>query len=260
MQHFFDVSIATKYGLNTAIFINNIAFWTEKNIANEKHYYDGRYWTYNTQKALCILFPYWSRKNLRTIIDKTVEDNLIIIGNYNKIQYDRTSWYALTDFGLSLYPSLINIQKVTKNEENINKINIGRKRPMEWPEPANGMAKTGQPIPDRIHIETHRERGKPVDNSKSSISFFPDEINEKLLQSFNLDLAEELESFKNRHKGKFTQYEFKRWITNSRKYKDNDKSKLSVINANQTRSTVKEYGPGHPSYDRLHAWNDSHAK
>ena len=37
MQHYFDINIAMKYGIQPAIILNNLYFWIEKNRANEKH-------------------------------------------------------------------------------------------------------------------------------------------------------------------------------------------------------------------------------
>jgi hypothetical protein len=102
MHHSFDTSIAAKYGVNVAIFLNNMIFWLNKNIANEKHFYDGKYWTYNSVKAYARLFPYWSEKQVRTIIDHCVKHNLIEKGNYNQNKHDKTLWYTFTEKGCEL--------------------------------------------------------------------------------------------------------------------------------------------------------------
>src|SRR5580704_16793914 len=96
MEHHFNVEIAKQYGTDVAIFLQNIAFWTLKNLANNHHLHDGRYWTYNTQEAWTILFPYWTRQNIRTIILKCIQNDLLIKANYNVNPVDKTSWFALT--------------------------------------------------------------------------------------------------------------------------------------------------------------------
>ena len=58
MIYSFDVSIATEIGVDEAIMFQNLVFWINKNQANQKHYHDGRYWTYNSQQAFCELFPF----------------------------------------------------------------------------------------------------------------------------------------------------------------------------------------------------------
>ena len=51
MNHSFDIEIAKKYSVDEAIFLNHIAFWIQKNIANKKHFHEGQYWTYSSYPA-----------------------------------------------------------------------------------------------------------------------------------------------------------------------------------------------------------------
>lgn len=95
MLHFFDPEIAVQYGVNEAIFIQNLRYWLQFNQANEKHFYDGRYWTYNSQKAFSQLFPYWSPRQVRHIVDKLKQEGVIEIGFWNEDKTDRTQWYTL---------------------------------------------------------------------------------------------------------------------------------------------------------------------
>jgi hypothetical protein len=103
MQHHFDTDIAKEFGVNVAIFLDNIAYWTIKNIANQTHFHDDHYWTYNTVQAFTQLFPYWTTRQMRTIIDECLKKNLLIEGNYNQKKYDKTKWYALTNNGLKMF-------------------------------------------------------------------------------------------------------------------------------------------------------------
>ena len=48
MQHTFDIDIAAKYGVEEAILLNYFDFWIQKNEANDRHFHDGLYWTYNS--------------------------------------------------------------------------------------------------------------------------------------------------------------------------------------------------------------------
>lgn len=106
MNHTFDVKLAIDFCPNTAIFMNNMAYWTNHNQAFKKNFHDGRYWTYNSVKAFSIIFPYWSIRQIRTIIKSCLKNNLIIAGNYNQAGYDKTMWYAMTDKALEYFPSL----------------------------------------------------------------------------------------------------------------------------------------------------------
>ena len=102
MEHSFDINIAAKYGIHTAILLKNLHFWIVKNRANEKHYHEGKYWTYNSQKAFAELFPYLTERQVKYTIEKMKKDELIIVGNFNENPYDKTSWYALTDKAFEL--------------------------------------------------------------------------------------------------------------------------------------------------------------
>ena len=104
MNYTFDINLAQKYGVNAAIVIANFQFWISKNKANNRHFYDGRYWTYNSVKAFEDIFPFWTGRQIRKILDDLVNLGILIKGNYNKITYDRTLWYAFKDEDLFLYP------------------------------------------------------------------------------------------------------------------------------------------------------------
>lgn len=124
MTYTFDIEIAKEYGVNEAILIANLQFWIKKNQANEKNYYEGHYWTYNSIKAWQKLFPFWTEKIIRTILNHLIERGVIITGNYNQSKYDRTLWYAFADESRWLD----------------GKIHL--------PERENGIAQKGEPIPD----------------------------------------------------------------------------------------------------------------
>ena len=97
MNHAFDVDTAVQYGVDEAIFIENMRFWLAKNAANERHYYEGRYWTYNSSKAFAKLFPYWSTSQVNRIIKKLEDAGVLLSGNFNQSAYDRTKWYSLNE-------------------------------------------------------------------------------------------------------------------------------------------------------------------
>jgi hypothetical protein len=97
MNHSFDIEHAERYGLQESILISNFEYWISKNIANNRHVYDGKTWTYNSVKAFTELFPYLSKNQLRRAIESLISQDVLVAGNYNVSSYDRTSWYAFTD-------------------------------------------------------------------------------------------------------------------------------------------------------------------
>ena len=99
MEHSFNIELAKEYGILEAILLKNIWFWIEKNKANDKNFYDGTYWTYNSTRAFNELFPYASESSIKRALKGLQEKGIIKTGNYNKSSYDRTLWYAFTDLG-----------------------------------------------------------------------------------------------------------------------------------------------------------------
>ena len=99
----FNVQIAQAYGIDEAVFIHFLEFWIRKNRANERHFHDGRWWTYNSFSALGELFPFWSKRQLERVIANCKDKGLIHTGNYNTDRRDRTAWYALDDAVLRFY-------------------------------------------------------------------------------------------------------------------------------------------------------------
>ena len=102
MIHVFDVNVAKEVGVGAAVILQNIYYWVEKNKANDKHFYDGRYWTYNSVKAFSELFPYFTDKQIRTHLSNLKTHGLILTGNYNKLSFDKTIWYTLSNSAYAL--------------------------------------------------------------------------------------------------------------------------------------------------------------
>lgn len=107
MNHFFNIELAKDYSIDEAVLLQNLYFWIEKNKANNKHFYDGEYWTYNSMEAFTKLFPYWTTSQVRRVLSNLENNGLIKKGNYNKASYDRTTWYSITTNGLSYFDKCI---------------------------------------------------------------------------------------------------------------------------------------------------------
>jgi hypothetical protein len=85
------------YGLEEAIMIWNFRFWIIKNKANNKHFYENKTWTYNSHEAFQKLFPFWTKDQVRRIIEKLLKKEIIVKGNFNQSAYNKTAWYAFKD-------------------------------------------------------------------------------------------------------------------------------------------------------------------
>jgi len=121
--HTFDTGLAEKYGVTEAIILQNLIFWIEHNKANNKNFNDGHYWTYNSVRAWCELFPYLTSKKIRGALDRLEKEGVIKSGNYNKAGYDKTKWYTVL------------LEPLPKGQ-------------MDLPKKANGFTPKGEPIPD----------------------------------------------------------------------------------------------------------------
>ena len=134
MEHHFDVKLAQKYGVIEAILLNHFEFWIQQNEANERNFYNGRYWTYNSLKAFCEIFPDLSEKQIRRALNKLQEEGILLVGNFNQNPYDRTLWYSLSEKGNSILPKG---QMETAERANV-----------QTAKRANGNCQKGRPIPD----------------------------------------------------------------------------------------------------------------
>ncbi|QGH73822.1 hypothetical protein [Vibrio phage vB_VhaM_VH-8] len=99
-MHHFDVEDAMKYGVEKAVVLANIRFWLNNNknkdLSAVKH--DGYYWMYNTAKDMSNVLPYFTQSKVQRLLKQLEDDGVLIVGNYNKVKYDRTKWYTLSEF------------------------------------------------------------------------------------------------------------------------------------------------------------------
>lgn len=164
----FNDNIAKKYGITEAIILNQMVFYIEKNIANRKKFIDGNYWIYNSKKAWLELLPYMTEHSLKTALNNLIKKGAIITGRYNKINYDRTLWYAIKDY--SIFKEYdIDIEKAISEgipDEEYNSENSPNalvesvqsnsgKHPIERLKVSNRLVETGQPIPVISQYNNH---------------------------------------------------------------------------------------------------------
>lgn len=212
MKHYFTVEIAQKYGVNAAIILEHLCFWQQKNMANKKHFYDGKYWTYCSIKAFHEILPYLSEKQIRTAINKLKKEKVIFVANYNKVKYDQTHWYSVDN---SIF------QKVIFHFA--KRANGKGKR-------TNGNTEKGEPIPDNItdnipdNITDKKEKEEDIskvvayrDNSKKYTKNYPtpsffeknNKDNSKSSKESNLALTD-IEKLTNEQYLEFIEQEFEK--------------------------------------------------
>lgn len=129
MIHSFDVELAKRFGVEEAVFIDKFVGWIQHNRVNNMNFHDGRHWTFNSTKAFAKTFPYMKEGKIKRVVSRLVEMGVLVKGNYNENQYDRTSWYAFSDEGDAL------VQKYYFHCSNMT----------------NGKVKNGPTIPNNQH-------------------------------------------------------------------------------------------------------------
>ena len=130
-----------------AILLNNLWYWIAKNKANNVNFFDGYYWTYNSTRAFNELFPYVSQRQIQNALKHLKEEGILQTGNYNKISYDRTLWYAFTKKGEC----------------------IMQKCKMEDAEMLNGNSENVKPIPNNKPID--KTNSKPNNNKEENVPY-----------------------------------------------------------------------------------------
>ena len=97
MIHSFNTDLAEQYGIEKALLLDHFCYWIAENERNEKNQIDGRTWVYNTSKALNEKFHYIPQKSIARHLKELENNGILISGNFNKVSFDRTKWYALSD-------------------------------------------------------------------------------------------------------------------------------------------------------------------
>lgn len=124
-HHSFNVEIASEYGIEEAIILQNIEFWVTKNKTDGRNKHDEKYWTYNSAKAFQETFSYMSLYKVKRVLQKLEKDGLVEVGNYNRHKYDHTKWYTLTEKAEKLF------EPSPKNENGEGKEEMKEKKTKE---------------------------------------------------------------------------------------------------------------------------------
>lgn len=206
----FNLGVATNVGVEGAVMLNNIHYWLIKNKANEKHFYDGKYWTYNSLEAFTKLFPFWSKRQIERILNNLKKDGYIEDGNYNKVAYDRTKWYTLTEKGWFL---------ISQNGDMSN-FNISPNGDNENTEKGNGNNDSVSPIPNQ---KPNRKERKKEESYNDIISAYTN--NEELA-----DALIEFVKMRKNIKSPMTNRALKLLFNNLDKLADNDALKVEILN------------------------------
>ncbi len=119
--------------------------------------------------------------------------------------------------------------------------------------PAKFSGDRRQNLPTKKEIEEERKEKREPRATSSAPHTLSDfvilEEHKALANRLRMNVDDELDSFKNRHSGRGDLvYEFTNWIKGSHAYRENRRP----TKPQEVRSTVQEWGPGHPGWESLH--------
>jgi len=99
MFHALNTNIAQRYGVNAALVAQYI--WEEigKNEFADRDSYAGKTWMRSSQMMFTAVLPYLSKNMVRRALERLMRQGVIIRGEFSESCFDRTSWYAFTQFG-----------------------------------------------------------------------------------------------------------------------------------------------------------------
>jgi hypothetical protein len=174
MDFSFNIEFAKRYGVDEAIMVKSFQFWIRLNKANKVNYHDKRYWTYNTNKSLTEYYPFWTEKQVRRIIESLVDKEILIKGNYNKIAYDRTIWYAFVNENLYLSDNF-HLEEIGDYEKVNTILPNGQ---MEKTKQKNGISQKGEPIPVANQVLNTFTNSDIIENPSDFTDFTKVETND----------------------------------------------------------------------------------
>ena len=102
-SHCFPVELAASIGLREAILLQYFYHWHVGNMDNPAMQIKGRTWFYLSTSKIASAFPYFSDKQVRTIMEHLEALGMLIKGNHAANKMLRTTWFSLTDEALDFF-------------------------------------------------------------------------------------------------------------------------------------------------------------
>ena len=99
MVHYFHSDIAQKYGINAAVLAAFIWECIEGKSIRQPQLHEGKVWFRCSVQMLTGFFPYLSYDEIRYALKRLIKGRVLIKGHFNENRFDRTNWYAFTEFG-----------------------------------------------------------------------------------------------------------------------------------------------------------------
>jgi hypothetical protein len=168
--HSYNVEIAVEYGIEEAILIHHFAYWIGGHASNNINLRDGRYWSYDKAESLYKILPeFKNKKRIEYCINKLVEKDILMKGNFNELKFDRTLWYTFTDNGLRLIfeHGILTYECMSKIIEEVSKVSD-----FDFPFLGNGNTNNGVTITHNNHHNKDTTHFVRSSESKSKNEIF----------------------------------------------------------------------------------------
>ena len=173
-KHSFSVEFAERFGIVEALLLDYFFFWinnSQKKKEKDK-YHDGRYWVYGSVRKIAEAHPYLSFSKVHRALKKLEEAGAIKTDAFNKMRWDKTTWYTLTDEILDLFQNetggVSKCNRLFQNETRVfqNETTIPIQTPIQTPiQEDDGENAREQPsLPGKVNQEhsERRENGRAV--------------------------------------------------------------------------------------------------
>lgn len=143
------IDLGGDYG--AAVILEGIARGVMRHAADGTHEHDGRFWMYQTCKGMAEYYGTMSEDTVFRKIKKLIREDMVIQGCFNKVGFDRTSWYTLTERGYSYYQTPEPLPKVTTDEKRQAKESARKRKQAESGKLVDAVPVDVQEIVDRWH-------------------------------------------------------------------------------------------------------------
>jgi hypothetical protein len=192
----FQSKLAMLIGLDNAIVLQKLHYLVVQATEAKRNYHDGHYWVYNSIPAWQKEFwPWWSERTIRRIFQSLKTEGIIIIGRYNRLRIDQTTWYSI-NYNHSIFDSS-HAAKMATSSSGQHGLNESAKMatpiPAETPANINSSIKSSRPDADP---DVNRSKFKRIHKCKQSQTFDPDGIEVSLANRLLSLIKERYPGFK----------------------------------------------------------------
>lgn len=224
--------LATEIGLNNSIFLLQLEYLIGIS-STEEHEDD--LWTYQSLEKLKSNFPWWSITTISRIAKELESMGLIKIGNFNKLGFDRTQWFAINWENCRKLKSIVIQDAIFQNEK--SKRSKCKMDSAKMKNPSRQNETTIPEIPTEIPTEESNSKndsfGNPILSESDAEEIYRRVTNHICIPSKNRDEVIRLICDIGREKGletvEYLKPFFAEWKNPSRRTKDGRKFSTTGI-------------------------------